>query len=325
MDTSALSMTDAAFTLREAVWPEDRQYLQQVREPVFVEEQGVPLEMEWDDDDLMAYHLLALDSEGHPIGCARLLGTGQIGRMAVLPAWRGRGIGRALLERLLSRAQEVGMEKLFLHAQTSAEAFYTKAGFSSIGKIFYEADIPHRKMVLHPTAADEATDLSLPQLGETSDLFHLHSPEEHLIHGSAMLRQAKRDLAIFSLNLDPAVFDQPAFLEAFKALALRSRFTRIRILLQDNVLVLQQGHRLVELAQRLPSVIEIRKPNEDYLTFPENFLLVDDCGYLHRKGSESYTGIACYHNRHRVNRLLALFDEAWAYGTPDRELARLHL
>jgi len=217
------------------------------------------------------------------------------------------------------------MEKLFLHAQTSAEGFYAKAGFTAIGKVFHEADIPHRKMVLHPMESDEPVDLSLPQLGETSDLFHLHTPEDHLLHSAAMLRQAKRELALFSLHLDPAVFDQPSFLEAFKALALRSRFTRIRILLQDNVLVLQQGHRLVELAQRLPSVIEIRKPNEDYLNLPENFLLVDDCGYLHRKAPEIYTGIACYHNRHRVNRLLALFDEAWAYGTPDRELARLHL
>ncbi|MCU7811997.1 MAG: GNAT family N-acetyltransferase [Candidatus Thiodiazotropha sp. (ex Notomyrtea botanica)] len=318
-------MTSAEYTIREAIWPEDRQYLRQVREPVFVEEQGVPMEMEWDDDDLTAYHLLALDREQRPIGTARLLSSGQIGRMAVLPEWRGRGIGRALLDRILAQAETNGITKLFLHAQTDAEVFYAKAGFTDVGKTFYEADIPHRKMVLHPSAFDSVMDLTLPVLGETSDLFHLHNEEENLVHATTLLRQAKRELAIMTHDLDPKIFDQPAFLEAFKALALRSRFTRIQIILQDNTLVLQQGHRLVELAQRLPSVIEIRKPSQDFIDTPETFLLVDDCGYLHRKAAESYLGIACYHNRHRVNRLLALFSDAWETGTPDRELARLHL
>ncbi len=321
-------MHDRDYTIREAIWPQDRALLQQVREPVFVDEQGVPLEMEWDDDDIMAYHLLALDSAQRPIGTARLLGNGQIGRMAVLPAWRKRGVGAALLSRLMERAEATGQQRLFLHAQSEAEGFYAKAGFSAVGKVFYEADIPHRKMVMQSEAdetQEQTVDLDLPQLGESNDLFHLHNEDEHLIHAAGMLRQARRDLALFSYNLDPLVFDQPAFLEAFKALALRSRFSRLRILLQDNALVLRRGHRLVELVQRLPSMIEIRRPGEDFLDYPENFLLIDDCGYLHRKTAESYIGIACYHNRHRVNRLQALFDNAWESGTPDRELAVLHL
>ena len=321
-------MNNRDYSLREAIWPDDRPLLRQVREAVFVEEQGVPLEMEWDDDDIMAYHLLALDSALNPIGTARLLGSGQIGRMAVLPEWRNRGIGSALLARLLERAEATGLHKLFLHAQAGAEAFYAKAGFRPIGKVFYEADIPHRKMLLLSDGEEmeePSIELNLPLLGDTNDLFHLHNADEHLIHAAAMLRQAKRDLAIFSRDLDPPVFDQALFIEAFKALALRSRFSRIRILLQENTLVLQQGHRLVELAQRLPSVIEIRQPNEDFIDHPENFLLIDDCGYLHRKSAENHGGIACYHNRHRVNRLLALFDDAWESGVPDRELARLYL
>ncbi len=321
-------MSDPEFTIREAAWPEDRTLLRQVREPVFVEEQGVPLEMEWDDDDIMAYHLIALDRQQRPIGTARLLGSGQIGRMAVLPDWRRRGVGHALLSGLLARAEAVGPPKLFLHAQTAAEGFYAKAGFTPVGKVFLEADIPHRKMVLQRGEGSEgeaSLELDLPQLGETVDLFHLHQPEEHLIHAAGMLRQARRDMALYTVDLDPPVFDQPPFIEAFKALALRSRFSRLRILLADPTLVLQRGHRLIELAQRLPSVIEIRRPGEAYQDHLENFLLVDDCGYLHRKSLESHTGIACYHNRHRVNRLMAIFDDAWENATPERELARLHL
>jgi predicted GNAT family N-acyltransferase len=322
-------MSERDFSIREARWPEERPLLRRVREAVFVEEQGVPLEMEWDDDDIMAYHLVALDRQQQPIGTARLLGSGQIGRMAVLPEWRGRGVGAALLARLTEQAETTGQTKLFLHAQTEAEGFYAKAGFTPVGKVFFEADIPHRKMVRRRDGEiieeEAAIDLDLPILGESNDLFHLHNEDDHLIHAAGMLRQAKRDLAIFSHDLDPEVFDQLPFLEAFKTLALRSRFSRIRVLIQDNTLILQRGHRLVELAQRLPSVIEIRKPSDDFIDHPENFLLVDDCGYLHRKNPDSHIGIACYHNRHRVNRLLALFDDAWEHGSPDRDLARLHL
>jgi predicted GNAT family N-acyltransferase len=319
-------MSLSNFTILQAIWPKDRPSLQAVREPVFVQEQGVPLEMEWDDDDIIAYHLLAIDSERNPIGTARMLGNGQIGRMAVLPEWRGLGVGRALLQGLLAHAETEGIENLFLHAQTSAEAFYRNAGFTPQGEIFYEADIPHRKMVLELQTEQQADiDLSLPLLGETEDLFHLHDEHENLIHAASLLRQSKRELSILSLNLDPPVYDQIAFLEGFKTLSLRSRFSRIRILLQDNTLVLQRGHRLIELAQRLPSVVEIRKPNQDFIDLPENFLLADDCGYLHRKASESYHATACYNDRHRVNRLMAIFSDAWVSATPDRDLARLHL
>jgi predicted GNAT family N-acyltransferase len=321
-------MSDKDYTIRQAIWPEDRELLREIREPVFVKEQGVPLEMEWDDDDIMAYHLIALDSQKRPVGTARLLGSGQIGRMAVLPDWRRRGIGAALLAHLLEQAEMTGLQKLFLHAQADAESFYAQAGFKPVGKVFQEADIPHRKMIrmLDGSQIEEAEiDLDLPQLGETDELFHLHTEEDHLIHAAGMLRQARRDMALFSFDLDPAVYDQPPYIEAFKALALRSRHSRLRILLQDNTLMLQRGHRLLELAQRLPSVIEIRRPHEEFLDHPENFLLIDDSGYLHKRSLESYDGIACYHNRHRVNRLLAVFDEAWEHSTPDRELARLHL
>jgi predicted GNAT family N-acyltransferase len=316
------------YTIRQASWPEDRELLRQVREQVFVEEQGIPQEMEWDDDDVMAYHLIALDAEQRAIGTVRLLGSGQIGRMAVLPEWRKRGVGADLLKRLLERAETTGMQHIFLHAQEGTEEFYAKAGFSPLGDPFYEVDIPHRKMVMAhdlDTAEKTALNLELPQLGETNAPFHLHNEDDHLIHAAGMLRQAKREMALFTYDLDPPIYDQLPFLEAFKALALRSRFSRIRILLQDNTLVLQRGHHLVDLAQRLPSVIEIRRPNEDFLDHPENFLLIDGGGYLHKKSLESYTGTANYHDRHRANRLQALFNEAWEYGTPERELMRLHL
>ncbi len=317
-------MSQSDYTIREAKWPGERELLRQVREPVFVTEQGVPLAMEWDDDDIIAYHLLALDQKQRPIATARLLGNGQIGRMAVLPEWRNLGIGTALLISLLEHAESLGLQTLFLHAQTGAQSFYANAGFIPVGKPFIEAGIEHQKMVFSFNR-DLAEELSLAQLGRTSELFHLHTIEDHQIHATSMVRQAKRYLSLFTRTLDPQIFNDPPFVDAVKQLAMRSRFSRIRILLQDNTLVVQQGHRLVELAQRLSSAIEIRIPGEEYLDYAENFMLIDDLGYMHRKQAESLLGTACYNDRYRVNRLQSIFDEAWEYGVPDRELARLHL
>ncbi|MCU7862459.1 MAG: GNAT family N-acetyltransferase [Candidatus Thiodiazotropha sp. (ex Lucinoma borealis)] len=323
-DIYSLPMKQPDYTIREARWPDERELLRQVREPVFVTEQGVPIAMEWDDDDIIAYHLLALDEQQQPIATARLLGTGQIGRMAVLPDWRNQGIGTALLLALVKRADSMGMERLFLHAQTSAESFYARAGFTPMGKPFMEADIPHQKMGFSLKEEDQE-ELFLASLGETSDLYHLHTLEDHQIHSTTMVRQAKRYLCLFSQVLDPQILEKPSFIEATKNLAMRSRFSRIRILLQDNRLVVQQGHQLVELAQRLSSAIEIRIPGKEYLDYPENFILVDNCGYIHRKLAENLLGVACYSDRHKVNRMQTIFDEAWEHGVPDRELARLHL
>ncbi|MES9981540.1 MAG: GNAT family N-acetyltransferase, partial [Candidatus Thiodiazotropha sp. 6PLUC5] len=283
-----------SYTIRQAKWPEERELLRQVREPVFIHEQGVPVSMEWDDNDLVAYHLIALDSQQNPIGTARLLGSGQIGRMAVLQKWRNQGIGTALLMELLQRASQVGQEQLFLHAQTSAESFYKNVGFVSIGEIFQEADIPHRKMIFSFSEEHNEEDLALATLGKDDELFNLTKPEDHQIHATSMVRQAKRSLCLLSYNLDPIIYDTEPFHEAVKQLAMRSKFSRIRILLQDNTLVVQQGHRLVELAQRLPSVIEIRKATDVYLEIEENYLLVDDCGYLHKQQAANTKGTARY-------------------------------
>jgi predicted GNAT family N-acyltransferase len=318
-------MTSNDFTIRQAKWPDDRDLLRRVREPVFIKEQGVPASMEWDDDDIIAYHLLALDTDQQPIGAARLLGSGQIGRMAVLTEWRNQGIGSALLLELLQQANQVGQNQLFLHAQTTAIPFYEKFGFVAKGEVFNEAEIPHRMMYFSFTDQPSEDNLKLATLGEDDELFQLNRIEDHQIHATSMVRQAKRYLCLFSYDLDPAIYDTDSFHDAMKQLAMRSKFSRIRILVQDNSRIVQQGHRLVDLAQRLPSVIEIRKPSDEHLEIEENFLIVDDCGYLYKQQASNIKGSARYNNRHFVSRLQVKFDEAWEYGVPDRELSRLHL
>jgi predicted GNAT family N-acyltransferase len=127
-------------------WTHEQARLSAIRRMVFIDEQGVPEEMEWDADDAAALHLLAVDASGQAIGCARLLPDGHLGRMAVLPAWRGRGIGRALLAAAVHAAQERGYTTLTLSAQTQAAGFYTRAGFIALGGEYEEAGIPHVAM-----------------------------------------------------------------------------------------------------------------------------------------------------------------------------------
>jgi predicted GNAT family N-acyltransferase len=142
------SRTDGStFGVRRAHWDQDREALTQVRARVFVKEQGVPPELEWDGADAGAIHLLAFDLEASPIGTARILPSGQIGRMAVLPSWRGRGVGTALLRQALTLAVSPNRPAPFVHAQTSALAFYHRQGFRAQGLEFWEAGIPHRVMV----------------------------------------------------------------------------------------------------------------------------------------------------------------------------------
>jgi predicted GNAT family N-acyltransferase len=138
----------SAFTVRILSWSEALPLARPVREKVFIEEQKVPLELEWDEWDERCDHAVASDAQGHAIGTARLAPDGKLGRMAVLRDWRGRGVGRALLDALLGRARERSLTRVTLHAQTRAAGFYRRFGFSERGGEFLEAGIPHLEMSL---------------------------------------------------------------------------------------------------------------------------------------------------------------------------------
>lgn len=135
------------FIVREADWRRDQGALEGIRKAVFIEEQGVPAEMEWDGLDERAWHALAVDSGGEPVGCGRLLPNGNIGRMAVLKNWRRRGVGSALLHALVSKAKALEFDYIHLHAQTYVNEFYERHGFMRSGDEFMEAGIPHVKMI----------------------------------------------------------------------------------------------------------------------------------------------------------------------------------
>lgn len=137
-----------AYLVCAASWQNDIQALRRIREAVFIREQGVSAELEWDEFDVNCIHVLASDSAANPVGTARLLLDGSIGRMAVLREYRGKRVGAALMHWLLREAESRQMQHVTLNAQVHAIEFYKKFGFQVTGKAFVDAGILHVRMVL---------------------------------------------------------------------------------------------------------------------------------------------------------------------------------
>jgi YbgC/YbaW family acyl-CoA thioester hydrolase len=148
---------ESTFEVKTGSWADLGADAQRIRTEVFVGEQRIPAELEWDEDDATAVHAVAYNRLGQAVGTGRLLqqapGTARIGRMAVHRAIRGGGVGRGLLEALLAAAARRGDREAMLHAQRSAEAFYAGLGFAPRGEPFDEAGIAHIEMTRRLAAA----------------------------------------------------------------------------------------------------------------------------------------------------------------------------
>jgi predicted GNAT family N-acyltransferase len=138
-------------TLRVGPWSALQSLASTVRTAVFVHEQGIDADLEWDAFDALSVHVVLLDPAEQPIATARLLpaqaGVGTMGRVAVLKPMRGRHAGIAVMEALTEQARLRGDHALMLHAQQSAQGFYQSLGFAVQGDPFDEVGIPHVTMV----------------------------------------------------------------------------------------------------------------------------------------------------------------------------------
>jgi predicted GNAT family N-acyltransferase len=148
-----------AYVVRVAEEPADLQACFAVRKEVFVGEQGVPEDIEYDEYDAVAVHVLAVREDGTPLGTGRLLHgeaaaakvdgdltVGSLGRLAVAPEARGLGVGVALVRAIEDAARARGLAAVDLHAQTHALGFYERLGYEAYGPEYPEAGIPHRAM-----------------------------------------------------------------------------------------------------------------------------------------------------------------------------------
>lgn len=140
----------------------------------------------------------------------------------------------------------------------------------------------------------------------------------------ALILTARREIALLSTALEPAVYDDAVLLEAIGALA-RRRGARVRVLIREPRTVVTRGHRLVELARRLSSSVELRRPHPEHRDGTEQILIADESGVLFRPDETRFEGRMAPNAPAEARRRLRTFEEWWALAEPDPELQRLHL
>ena len=135
------------FRVQSGHWNKLEQDVKFIRKQVFIIEQNIPEEEEWDDQDMISDHFVVYDQD-QPIATARLLQNNSVGRVAVLKAYRGQGIGRMIMLEIIRQAHQQDRKFLQLSSQVHAISFYEKLGFSIQGDAYDECGIPHIKMQL---------------------------------------------------------------------------------------------------------------------------------------------------------------------------------
>lgn len=302
-------MSAAGFRVEHIDYTAGLDDLRHVREAVFVQEQQVAVEEEWDALDPLCHHVIARDGAGQPIGTGRLTPERKIGRMAVLRDWRGRGVGEALLLALIEAARQRQWPEVSLHAQVSAEAFYARHGFLPYGERFWEAGIEHQSM--------------RRRLGGAMAIEHQQAAMAIAV---AVVAQASRNVLIYTRELDPGLFDAPRVLDALRRFGTRTRGGEVHVLLQDAATPQHSLAPLIGLAQRLPSVFafrEVRDPVDR--AYPSAFIVNDRGGYYFRPLGHRFDGEAELENPGRARQLREEFGRVWERSRPCTEYRALGL
>lgn len=306
-------MSAEELAIKVVSWDEHRETLSSIRGRVFIDEQRVPRDIEQDGKDEDATHFL-LTRKTVPLGCGRMLLDGKIGRMAVLRQYRGQGLGRELLDFIVEHARSHGMRRLYLHAQAHALDFYLGAGFTPFGDTFEEAGIPHAAM-----------ELLVDYRGTTRPVTGVAYPEPFATLALELALTARRSLCIFSQLLDREIFDSAELASAIAALARRSRYSDVRILINDARPLIEQGHRLLELARRLSSTVHIRVIEEHPELPDASFVLRDNNGIVYKSDERRHTGFYAPDSRVAAQRLTEKFDDLWHWAHVDSRLRLLRL
>ena len=304
--------------------------IREIRQQVFIDEQGVPPELEWDATDEIADHYLVVDANNTPLATARLFAaleeTARIGRMAVLPAARGKGVGEALLRYLMAECAG-RYQSVQLSAQEYAIGFYQRAGFHVSSDRYDDAGIPHVDMrCLAPALAHGAGSRPQPLiLGQDQDSWLFDQEATLLNLLDSLAGQASQRLWLYDRLLDHERYDRYRLRELISEIARRHRLSEVRLLIHDDKPLVKRRHQLVELMRRLTSSIELRLVNPEYPIEDQPFVLVDREGVLYRHGFEAPEGFACFAAAGRAKLLEESFQRMWDAARPSLELRQLPL
>ena len=283
--------------------------LRAVRETVFVQEQNVPVEEEWDALDPQCVHVIARAADGTPIGTGRLTPERRIGRMAVLREWRNKGVGDALLQALITQARERGWREVALNSQVDAQRFYARHGFIPGGARFMEAGIEHQPMQrkFEGASAIEHRDAAVAIV-------------------TAIITQARRGLSIYTRELDPGLFDAPEIVDALRRFGTAGRGNEVHVVLQDAATPQRALSPVIALAQRLPSVFAFRDVIDPVdRAYASAFVVNDGSGYYFRTLGHRFDGESALDAPGRARQLREGFNRVWERSRPVTEYRALGL
>lgn len=162
-------------------------------------------------------------------------------------------------------------------------------------------------------------------LGIEDEEISIASSDEHHTSAQMMAEQCNRSIAIISRELDPLVYNLPAFTDTVKKTLLNNRRARVRIIVFEAQLIARRGHLLLDLASNLPSYIEIRKAGRDYQGFNESLFVADDTAYIYRTSAERFEGSLNFNDKRKSKTLMDVFEEMWARSNPDPNLRTLNI
>lgn len=304
------------FDLRPVNWSEYADALTALRTAVFIEEQGVSLELEIDGlDEVVGTRHFVATLENEVIATGRLLQDGQIGRICVAKQYRRRGYGKRLLMHILQAALEsAGFAPLWLNAQVSALELYRQCGFSEDGGRFMEAGIEHQAMRFDYRSAS-----TLAQVFDKS-VIRLNTPDVFAHHIQQMICAGKRSLHILSQELPPEIFHQGVS-EAISQLARAHRQSYVQILVLNTQPLASGTHPLVTLARRLPSSIAIQRLHEAPKNSAAGYAIVDAKSLVYFNNEKEHDGFANYCAGSESKNALEEFSHLWLqHSSPDPNL-----
>ncbi len=168
-------------------------------------------------------------------------------------------------------------------------------------------------------------DLSPYKLGETQELFTVETQEDFRQLLVTMSRQAQQRIWIFSHNLDIRIYADNELYEAIKNLAIRSPRTHIHILVQDSEHMVKNDHRLLRLAQRISSHIQVKITAKEHQDIYQTFIIFDDRGYIMHEDPLRFKARADFYNPLKTRKLAEQFSEMWEVGVVDNRIRRLSL
>jgi len=287
-------------------WDNAQSNLRHIRQKVFVEEQQVPEELEWDNLDKNSIHFLGKEGN-RPVACARLVKDEFLGRVAVLKDYRNHGWGGRLIRAAEQYLIEHHKGRLSLNAQANSYSFYFNNGYRPDEEMFWDANIPHLKMTKILNRPNPASNTFM--LGKDQENHYSGQPAASAVWFQLGSSQARRELDIQITDLAHPVFNNTNCVANIARFIRESYQRKVRILINQEIPGLSE-HPLLQLQQRMSSRLLIRTvPMATDAESYGNHILFDLKGHMRFDYQSVY---CCFNNKLSVSRHKVHFERYWA-------------